>query len=70
MDFSNKPQARRPRVVHGPHRINLSGVAMPVPELPVEDVSPTFLVGVTELAGEVIEVPIELVTLADQTQQK
>lgn len=70
MDFSEKPQIRRPRVIHGPHRIRVSGVAVAAPELPVENVVPTYIAGDTELAGNIVEFPMEFVTIAGQSQQK
>lgn len=70
MDFSAKPRVRRLRVLQRPHRLNVSGVVPAGEDLPIEDVSSTYLVGVTELVGDVIEVPLELVTRAEQAKQK
>jgi hypothetical protein len=62
MEVTEKPQVSRPRVIHGPHRIRVSG-APTRPALPEAQVVPIITTAEFELAGEEFEVPVEFVTL-------
>lgn len=66
---SPKESVRRPRVVHGPHRIRVSGVAVVGTEQPVENLLPSEEVVTSELVGTVIDVPQELASIEEQPIQ-
>lgn len=58
MDLSQKPLVSRPRVIHGPHRIRLSGVIRTQP-IPREEVLPGSTAAESELVGETVDIPME-----------
>jgi len=62
MEISEKPKAPRPRVVDGPHRFRISGVA-PLLSTPADDTM--LLVGGSdsEFAATVVEIPVEVIPL-------
>lgn len=64
MEQSEKLLAKRPRVLYGPHRLRMSGVAAR-PSLPEENVSPTLVAGDFETATETVEISVELIPLVE-----
>ena len=66
MELSEKLQARRPRVQHGPHRLRLSGVVV-CPDAPNEYMAPALVVGDSEIVSSVVDIREELVLLSDAT---
>lgn len=60
MEISEKPQALRPRVVHGPHRLRLSGVAI-APFAPMDEIMPTVAGERPEIVSSTVEISVELV---------
>lgn len=62
MEQSEKLLARGPRVLHGPHRLRMSGVVAH-PVLPKGDVSPSVAAGESEIASETVEIAVELIPL-------
>ncbi|MCI0352938.1 MAG: hypothetical protein L0Z53_26245 [Acidobacteriales bacterium] len=62
MDLSEKSLPRRPRVLHGPHRLRMSGVAAR-PSLPQGEVAPTVVAGDAETVTETVEISVELIPL-------
>lgn len=64
MEQSEKLLDRGPKVLHGPHRLLMSGVAGQ-PTFTEGTVSPTVAAGESEIAAEVVEIPVELVLLEE-----
>lgn len=62
MEISEKPQAHRLRVVHGPHRLRMSGV-VPQWSVPAGEVMPTVAVGDFEIVTKAVEISVELIPL-------
>ena len=62
MEISEKPQAQKPRVVHGPHRLRISGVA-PQTLVPRDQVMPTIVIGDSEIVSTAVEIQVELIQL-------
>lgn len=62
MEMSEKPQARRPRVLHGPHRLHMSGVATR-PSAPEGNVVPTVPAAEPEIVTSAVEISVELIPL-------
>ena len=60
MEMSEKRQALRPQVLHGPHRLRMSGVAV-APSAPVDIVMPTMAGEEPEIVTTAIEIAVELV---------
>lgn len=66
MELSEKPVVRKHRVLHGPHRIRLSGVPASRPK--VEDTMPaTVVVGEGEIVTETEDVTVQIVPLDQST---
>jgi len=64
MELSQKPEARKPRIQYGPHRLRLSGfVARPV--VPTEDLAPIIIIGDSEIVSSVVDIQQELIPLND-----
>jgi hypothetical protein len=69
MDLTEKPAIARPRVVHGPHRIRLSGI--PAGRPASSDVTPpTVVVGESEIVTETEEVTVQIVPLEQSTSSQ
>ncbi len=64
MEQSEKVLARAPRVLHGPHRLHMSGVVTQ-PALPTSDVPPTLVAGDYQIASEQVEILVEFVTIEE-----
>lgn len=62
MEMSEKVQVRKPRVVHGPHRLRVSGVA-PRSSAPVGEEMPTVSAGEPEIVTTPVEISVELIPL-------
>lgn len=62
MDISEKLVPSRPRVVHGPHRLRMSGIARQ-PNPVAGEVMPAVVVGESEIASGVVEVVVETIPL-------
>lgn len=61
MEISEKPQAHRPRVVHGPHRLRMSGI-VPQSSVPAGELMSTVAVGDFEIVTKAIEISVELIS--------
>lgn len=66
MELSEKPQARKPRIQHGPHRLRQSGVVA-CPDVPTEYVAPTLVIGDSEIVSSAVDIMEEIVPLSDAT---
>jgi len=62
MEWTEKLPERKPRVLHGPHRIRLSGIAAGRPAS-VEETAPTVIAGESEVVSSTVEIKQELVPL-------
>ena len=62
MEFSEKPQAHRLQVVHGPHRLRMSGVALRS-SVPADEVMLTVAAGDSEIVTTAVEISVELIPL-------
>jgi len=62
MEMSEKPEARRPRVLYAPHRLRMSGV-VPRPSVLVGEEMPTVSAGETEIVTTSVDISVELIPL-------
>lgn len=62
MEISEKLQARKPRVLYGPHRLQMTGVAAR-PSAPTGEVMPTVVAGESEIVTSTVEITVELIPL-------
>lgn len=60
MQSAEKQAPRQTRVLHGPHRLRVSGIA-PNIILPEGDVVPTVHASDSEIAGDVIAIAVEFI---------
>ncbi len=60
MEISVKLQAHKPRVVHGPHRLRVSGVA-PQSSAPTAEVIPTVVASDFEIVTTAVEISVQLI---------
>lgn len=68
MDVSKKkPVTRRPRILHGPHRLRSSGAASRA-NVVIEDVIGAVTLGDPEVVSSEIEVSVEVVQPTDPAQ--
>ena len=64
MELSQKPEAPRFRIQHGPHRLRLSGVVA-CPVALSEVLAPTLVIGDLEIVSSVVNIQQELIPLSD-----
>ncbi len=62
MEISEKPKVPTRRVIHGPHRLRMSGVA-PLSPVPAEEVIPTVDASNFEIVTTAVEISVELIPL-------
>ena len=62
MERSEKPQAPGPKVLHGPHRMRLSGIA-PRSAAPAVEFVPIVQVDDPQVVSMTVEIPVESIAL-------
>ena len=63
MEMSEKPNLKHLQVVHGPHRLSLSGVTRGY--VVNDQLAGIITAGDSEIAGEVVDVPIQIIQLEE-----